>query len=329
MGGTIASGVMSTTEGLVALGRRVLELEAAEIRQAAGRLDTSFAHAVELLDRAAGRVIVSGIGKSGLIARKVAATLTSTGRPAAYLHPVDSLHGDLGIVDEDDIAIVISKSGESDELVGLLGALKRLGVPVIAITGRQDSFLRRIATVSLDASVEEEACPHDLAPTTSTAVALALGDALAMALLEVRGFGREDFAVLHPGGSLGRRLLLRVRDVMLPPGGVVRPGAVMKDVVIALANNRGMAMVAEDGRLAGVFTAGDLTRLAERKADFLGVQVSEVMTRAPKVATPDDFGVAAFALMEQHQILVLPVVEDGDRLVGVVHLHDLTKAGAV
>jgi arabinose-5-phosphate isomerase len=320
---------MSPTESVVALGRRVLELEAREIRQAALRLDESFARAVELLHRTGGRVIVSGIGKSGLIARKLAATLTSTGTPASYLHPVDSLHGDLGIVGAGDVAIVVSKSGESDELVGLLGALQRMGVPVIAITGKQDSFLRRIATVALDASVEEEACPHDLAPTTSTAVALALGDALAMALLDVRGFGPGDFAVLHPGGSLGRRLLLRVRDVMLAPEGQVSSSAPMREVVVALARHRGMAMVSEQGRLVGVFTAGDLTRLAERGTDYFSIPVGEVMTRSPKVTTPDDFGVRAFALMEEYGILVLPVVEEGNRLVGVVHLHDLTRAGAV
>ncbi len=329
MTGTIANVVMSPTEPVVALGRRVLELEAREIRRAASRLDQSFARAVELLHRTGGRVIVSGIGKSGLIARKLAATLTSTGTPASYLHPVDSLHGDLGIVGAGDVAIIMSKSGESDELVGLLGALQRMGVPVIAITGSQDSFLRRMATVTLDADVEEEACPHDLAPTTSTTVALALGDALAMALLEVNGFGREDFAVLHPGGTLNRKVLLRVRDVMLPPGGQVAESASLRDVVIALARHRGMALVADAGRLVGVFTAGDLTRLAERNADLMAADWHSEVTRTPKVTGPDDFAVTAVATMEQYGILVLPVVEEAQRLAGVVHLHDLMKAGAV
>ncbi|MGH8938394.1 MAG: KpsF/GutQ family sugar-phosphate isomerase, partial [Actinomycetes bacterium] len=250
---------MSPDASLVELGRRVLRLESAAIDTVASRLDERFAQAVRLLADARGRVIVSGVGKSGLIARKLAATLTSTGTAATYLHPVDSLHGDLGIVGRSDVAIVLSKSGESAELFGLVGSLQRLGVPLIAITGGTDSSLARIAQVALDASVAEEACPHDLAPTTSTTVALALGDALAVALLEVKGFRREDFAALHPGGSLGRGLLLRVRDVMLQPGRVLRPDAVMRDAVVALAHDRGIAMVTRDGRLIGVLTTGDLT----------------------------------------------------------------------
>src|SRR5215213_6735414 len=214
---------MPEARELVELGRRVLRLEATSIDAVADRLNEDFARAVELLQGASGRVIVSGVGKSGLIARKIAATLTSTGTSASYLHPVDSLHGDLGIVGPTDVAIVLSKSGESQDLFGLVGTLQRLGVPIIAIAGTPDSTLGRVATVTLDGSVREEACPHDLAPTASTTVALALGDALAVALLELKGFRREDFAALHPGGSLGRKLLLQVRDVMLPPGRVLPP----------------------------------------------------------------------------------------------------------
>src|SRR3989442_2332054 len=208
---------MSRTEpiDLVERGRRVLALEAAAFRGVAGRLGPPFAAAVRLLAAAPGRLIVSGVGKSGLIARKIAATLTSTGTPASFLHPVDSLHGDLGIVDRDDAALLLSKSGASDELFGLVGQLKRLGVPIVAITGDGESILARQADVVLDASVTEEACPETLAPTASTTVALALGDALAVALLEVKGFRRDQFAALHPGGALGRNLLLRVADVML------------------------------------------------------------------------------------------------------------------
>src|SRR5947209_2967003 len=208
---------MSRTEptDLVERGRRVLALEAAAIRGVAERLGPPFAAAVRLLAAARGRVIVSGVGKSGLIARKIAATLTSTGTPAAFLNPVDSLHGDLGIVGGDDVAILLSKSGESDELFGLVDQLKRRGVPIIALTGNAASLLAGTATVVLDAGVAEEACAETLAPTASTTVVLALGDALAVTLLEVKGFRREDFAALHPGGTLGRRLLLRVADVML------------------------------------------------------------------------------------------------------------------
>jgi arabinose-5-phosphate isomerase len=315
---------------LTELGRRVLQLEAAAVTAVASRLDQSFACAVRLLAAARGRVIVSGVGKSGLIARKLASTLTSTGTAASYLHPVDSLHGDLGIVGPNDVAIVLSKSGESQDLFGLVGSLQRLNVPIIAITGAPDSALGRVASVTLDGSVREEACPHDLAPTASTTVALALGDALAVALLEVKGFRREDFAALHPGGSLGRRLLLRVKDVMVPPGRVLRPTATMRDAVVSLAHDRGLAMISEEGHLTGVLTTGDLTRVAERDPRFLERPVSEIMTHNAKTAAPDDLAGAAVGIMQRHGIIVLPVVENGGgAIVGVVHLHDLMRAGAV
>jgi arabinose-5-phosphate isomerase len=314
---------------LLELGRKVLRLEATAVSAVADRLDQEFARAVRLLAQARGRVIVSGVGKSGVIARKLAATLTSTGTAASYLHPVDSLHGDLGIVGKDDVAIVLSKSGESEDLFGLVGSLQRLAVPIIAITGNPGSVLARVATVNLDGSVTEEACPHDLAPTASTTVALALGDALAVALLELKGFRREDFAVLHPGGSLGRRLLLRVRDVMLPAGRVLRPDATMRDAVVSLAHDRGLAMISEDGHLAGVLTTGDLTRLAERDPKFYERRVAEVMTRTPRTTSPDDLAGAAVGVMQDRGIMVLPVVDDGGVIVGVVHLHDLMRAGAV
>jgi arabinose-5-phosphate isomerase len=314
---------------LIAMGRRVLELEAAAVGTAAGRLDERFGRAVQLLAEASGRVIVSGVGKSGLIARKLAATLTSTGTAASYLHPVDSLHGDLGIVGRSDVAIVLSKSGESEELFGLVGSLQRLEVPIVAITGAMESTLARVAAVALDGSVAEEACPHDLAPTSSTTVALAIGDALAVALLEVKGFRREQFAALHPGGSLGRRLLLRVRDVMIQPRHLLAPGATMRDAVVSLAHDRGLAIVADQGRLIGVLTTGDLTRLAEKDGDFLGRAVTGVMTRAPRTASPDELAAAAVGTMERHGVIVLPVVDESGAIVGAVHLHDLMRAGAV
>jgi arabinose-5-phosphate isomerase len=321
---------MTTDRGtFLELGRRVLRLEAASIEAVAERLSEEFTRAVELLHGASGRVIVSGVGKSGLIARKIAATFTSTGTAASYLHPIDSLHGDLGMVGRNDVAIVLSKSGESEDLFGLLGSLQRMGVPIIAITGGPDSTLARVAAVTLDGSVVEEACPHDLAPTSSTTVALAMGDALAVALLEVKGFQRQDFAELHPGGSLGRRLLLRVRDVMLKPGRVLRPEATMREAVVSLAHDRGLAMVASDGRLEGVLTTGDLTRLAERDPSFLEVPVTRVMTRTPKTAAPEELAAAAVNTMERHGVIVLPVVDDAGAIVGVVHLHDLMRAGAV
>jgi arabinose-5-phosphate isomerase len=312
-------------------GRRVLDIEARALARAAKSLDQRFARAVELLAAHRGRVIVSGLGKSGLIARKVAATFTSTGTPATYLHPVDSLHGDLGIVGRDDIAIILSKSGASEELFGLLGQLERLGVPIIAVTGAPDSPLARAATVVLDGSVEEEACAETLAPTTSTTVALALGDALAVALLELKGFKREDFAALHPGGTLGRTLLLRVADVMVTTD-VPRltPDRRMRECVVLLAQKRGtVAVVDPQGALVGVVTAGDLTRLMERTDKFLDLPVTDVMTKSPKTAAADDLAGSAVRLMEQYGIMALPVLDGGRKVVGMVHLHDLMKAGAV
>ncbi|HXE57440.1 MAG TPA: KpsF/GutQ family sugar-phosphate isomerase [Gemmatimonadales bacterium] len=322
---------MSSREStdLVEAGRRVLRLEAAELGAAAARLDASFARAVELLARTRGRVIVSGVGKSGLIARKIAATLTSTGTPATYLHPTDSLHGDLGIVGRDDVAILLSKSGESEDLFGLVASLQRLRVPIIAITGGRTSMLAKAADVVLDGAVSEEACPHDLAPTCSTTVALALGDALAVALLQLKGFRREDFAALHPGGSLGKRLLLRVRDVMVPTAGLLRPDATMREAVVRLARERGLALVGCDGRLEGVLTTGDLTRLAERDPDFLTVRVGTIMTRTPKTAAPDELAAHAVGTMEKFGVIALPVVDAQGTVHGVVHLHDLMRAGAV
>ncbi|PYP35603.1 MAG: D-arabinose 5-phosphate isomerase [Gemmatimonadetes bacterium] len=311
-------------------GRRVLALEAEAIRRVAGQLGPAFATAVRLLAGAKGRLIVSGLGKSGLIGRKIAATLTSTGSPASFLHPVDSLHGDLGLVSRDDVAILLSKSGASDELFGLVGQLKRFGVPIIALTGNLDSPLARQADVALDASVSEEACPETLAPTASTTAALALGDALAVTLLEVKGFRREQFAALHPGGVLGKNLLLRVEDVMvareIPTLGPERP---MRECVVLLAEKRGtVAVVDGAGSLVGVVTAGDLTRLMERTDQFLGMPVREVMTKTPKTTTSDTLAGAAVRLMEQHGIMALPVLDGGRKVVGMVHLHDLMRAGA-
>jgi arabinose-5-phosphate isomerase len=318
---------------LVDRGKRVLALEAAAVQRLADTLGPAFARAIEILAAAKGRVIVSGVGKSGLIARKIAATFTSTGTPAMFLHPVDSLHGDLGIVTRDDVGIVLSKSGASDELFGLVNQLKRLGVPIIALTGDADSPLGRQATVVLDASVVDEACPETLAPTASTTVALALGDALAVTLLEVKGFRREDFAALHPGGILGRKLLLRVADVMitldLP---ILTPDRPMRECVVLLAEKRGtVAVVESSGKttLAGVVTAGDLTRLMERTDKFLDIPVGDVMTRTPKATTPDELASAAVSLMERHGIMALPVLDGDRKVVGIVHLHDLMKAGAV
>jgi arabinose-5-phosphate isomerase len=292
------------------------------------RIGDEFVRAVELIARSRGRVIVTGVGKSGLIGRKIAATLTSTGTPASFLHPVESVHGDLGIVGSEDVAILISKSGESDEMLALVQHLERFGVLTIAITGEPGSALAEACDVSLDAWVREEACPHDLAPTTSTTAALAIGDALAVALLEEKGFNREDFARLHPGGALGRRLITTVAEVMeterLP---LIDVGETMRTAVVLLAERRGIAIVVDDGkRVAGVITGGDLARLMERNLDVFPMRVGDVMTRMPKVAQANELASGVVYRMETHGIMAMPVVDAEERVVGVVHLHDLMRA---
>jgi arabinose-5-phosphate isomerase len=322
---------VASDETLLAEGRRVLRLEAASVAALEARLGPDFIRACHLLHDAKGRVVVSGLGKSGHVARKIAATLTSTGTPATFLHPVEGLHGDMGIVGRDDVAVLISKSGDTSELAGLMEYLARLGVPVIALAGRRDSVLTRHATVSLDCSVDEEACPMDLAPTSSTTAALAMGDALAVVVLQLKGFQEGDFAALHPGGSLGRKLTLRVGDVMVSEGyPSLGENATMRECIVPLAEMRGTVPIVDGGgAVVGVVTAGDLTRLMEREPDFLGSPVSVVMTRNPKVARADELGSAAVRRMEQYGVMALPVQDEDGRLVGVVHLHDLMRAGAV
>jgi len=316
---------------LLARARRVLRSEAEALLALEPRLGEPFLQAVERMYGAAGRVIVSGIGKSGIIGRKIAATLTSTGTPALFLHPVEGLHGDLGVVGRGDVAILVSKSGESGEMTGLVEYMSRLGVPVIALTGRTDSTLARAAGIVLDCSVAEEACPFDLAPTTSTTAALAMGDALAVALLLRRGFTREDFARLHPGGALGRKLTLRVADVMLRDDCPFLPqDARMRECIVLLAEKRGTVPIIDgDRHVVGVVTAGDLTRLMEREERIFDVPVSRVMNRTPKLTEPDVLAAAAVFAMEKHGIMALPVVDRERRLIGIVHLHDLMRAGVV
>ena len=319
----------STTPDAAATGRRVVRMEAEALAEVERRIGDGFLVAVDLIASSKGRVIVSGVGKSGHVARKIAATLTSTGTPASFLHPVEGLHGDLGLVGADDVALLLSKSGESAELLALLEHLRRFGARTIALTGAVDSTLGRECDAILDAWVKEEACPHDLAPTTSTTAALALGDALAVAVLERKGFRREDFARIHPGGALGRKLITRVRDVMerdrLP---VLPPTATMRDAVVWLAERRGIVIATTpDRKVAGVFTAGDLTRLLERTEDIFAMTIESVMTKSPKVAHAEELASATVYRMEQVGIMAMPVVDDVQQVVGVVHLHDLMRAG--
>jgi arabinose-5-phosphate isomerase len=314
---------------IVARGQRVLRAEREALARTENQLGDRFADAVRLILQSKGRVVVTGVGKSGHIGAKIASTLTSTGTAATFLHPIDGLHGDLGLVGEEDVAILISKSGESAELIVLLEHLQRFGVKTIAITGNAESSLGRHVDVVLDAAVDEEACPHDLAPTTSTTVALALGDALAVALLEERGFSAEDFARLHPGGALGRRLLTRVSDVMerdaLP---LLAPTALIRDAVVLLAERRGIVVVTDETcHVTGVVTVGDFTRHVERSADPLSTPVRAVMTTTPRMAHGHELGSAVVHRMQQHGIMAMPVLDEAERVVGVVHLHDLLRAG--
>jgi len=315
-------------DSIVERGRRVLQLESEALAAIQRRLGDEFARAVELVAASKGRVIVCGVGKSGLVGRKIAATLTSTGTPATFLHPVDSVHGDLGIVGNNDVAILISKSGESDELLALLSHLKGFGVRSVALTGDIRSALAKHCDVVLDASVTEEACPHDLAPTTSTTAALALGDALAVALLQEKGFRREDFARLHPGGALGRALVTKVEEIMLREElPILRDGDTMREAIVMIAERRGIAIVVDARmRVDGVLTAGDLSRLVEHSEELWSVPVRGVMTRGPKLARTGELASAVLYRMEQHGIMAMPVVNEGAELVGVVHLHDLMRA---
>jgi arabinose-5-phosphate isomerase len=311
----------------LALARRVLETEAAAVLALVARLDRNFERAVELLRCCRGRVILTGMGKSGIICQKIAATLACTGTPAFFLHPAEAIHGDLGVIQCDDVVVAVSYSGETDEILRLLEAIRRLGVKVIAITGAPQSVLAQAADVTLDCRVTEEACPLNLVPTASTTAALALGDALAMTLLVEKGFQQKDFANLHPGGRLGKRLL-RV-DSLMHAGRqcpVVRAGTSMRDVIYEMTSKAlGMTCVADDRDvLLGIITDGDLRRHMERAPDIRDLTASEVMTRNPVTIAPAMLAVEALNIMEQRKITSLVVVEGAPPTVaGVVHLHDL------
>ncbi len=321
---------MVTSDGMtdLELARRVLETEAAAILGLVERLDGRFERAVTLLQECRGRTILTGMGKSGIICRKIAATLASTGTPAFFLHPAEAIHGDLGVLQAEDTVVMVSYSGETGELVRLLELIRRIGARIIAITGVPGSTLAQAADIALDCRVSEEACPLNLAPTASTTAALALGDALAMAISVRRGFREEDFANLHPGGKLGRRLL-RIDHVMHRGEQVplVGPDEPMREVVREMScKGLGMTCVGEDGRLAGVITDGDLRRHMAR-AGFLDSPARTVMTREPATVSRAMLAVEALALMERRKITSLVVVTDQDRIEGVVHLHDLWRTG--
>ena len=316
-----------------ARGRRVLEIEAAAIASLVPRLDGSFDRACQLCLECRGRVVVTGMGKSGHIAGKVASTLASTGTPAFFVHPGEASHGDLGMITRADLLIAITNSGETHELVTILPLLKRLGIPLITLTGNLRSTLAEAATVALDIGVREEACPLNLAPTASTTAALAMGDALAVALLESRGFTREDFALAHPGGSLGRRLLLRVDDLMHAGDGIPRVAPetpLAKGLMEMTRKGLGMtAVVDAEGRLAGIFTDGDLRRILDRGVDVHRTTMREVMTARCKTVAPGVLAAEAVHLLEQYKINGLLVVDESRTVVGAFNVHDLLRAGVM
>jgi arabinose-5-phosphate isomerase len=315
------------------MARDVLQIEAAAVQALAARLDDRFTRAVELLLLCRGRVVVSGIGKSGHIARKIAATLASTGTPAIFVHAAEAAHGDLGMITRDDVLVALSYSGEGDELLTMLPVAKREGTPLIAMTGNPSSSLARLADVHLDVRIDREACPLNLAPTTSTTAMLALGDALAIACLDARGFGPDDFARSHPAGALGRRLLTYVRDVMRTGDRIPRV-TVDTPLIDALreisSKQLGMTAVLDGGgRLQGIFTDGDLRRLLERATDVRSVKLADVMTRDPLTIAPDVLAAEAAQLMDQRKKNQLLVVDGSGALVGALHMHDLMAAKVI
>ena len=315
------------------LARRVLQIEADAIRAIMERLDRRFLDAVSLVLKRSGRVVVSGIGKSGHVARKMASTLASTGTPAYFVHPAEASHGDLGMVMSGDVFIAISYSGESEELLHIVPLLKRQGAKLIALTGNPNSTLARESDVHLDVAVAQEACPLNLAPTASTTASLALGDALAVALLDARGFSADDFARSHPGGTLGRRLLTHVSDVMRTGDGVpaVSLGATLAEAVIEISRKgMGMTAVVDDAhRIVGIFTDGDLRRGLERDLDLRRTRVADVMTRGPRTIQPGALAAEAVEVMERTKSTQLPVVDSDGRLVGALNIHDLFRSKVV
>jgi len=318
---------------LIALGRVALNIEAEAVAALADAVGADFAAACRLALACRGRVVVTGMGKSGHIAGKIAATLASTGTPAFFLHPAEAVHGDIGMITREDLVLALSNSGETTEILALVPALKRLGVPLIALTGSPDSTLARAAEVHVDVRVPAEACPLNLAPTASTTATLAMGDAIAVALLRLRGFTEEDFARSHPGGSLGRRLLLHVEDVM--HRGAEIPGVGPDDTVSAgllEMSNKGLGMttvVDASGTLLGVFTDGDLRRALDRRVDVHGTPMRAVMTANPRTIGPRELAAEAVLLMERHRITALVVVDGARRVVGALNVHDLLRAGVM
>jgi arabinose-5-phosphate isomerase len=318
-------------QSIIDKGKSTIRIEAAAVADLEARIDERFARAVEVMYACRGRVVVTGMGKSGIIARKIVATFNSTGTPALFLHPSDAVHGDLGMVRSEDVAVCISKSGDTAELLNLIPLLKRGGIPIVAMLGNTASKIAQLSDVVLDVSVREEACPHDLAPTSSTTATLAFGDALAIALLDLRNFTAEEFAMYHPGGNLGKRLLLRIGELMVKGDAVptVKEDIPVRDAILEMTSKRlgATCVVGTDGRLAGVITDGDLRRLLQKTTDVTHISAGMAMTKHPKTISADTLAAVALQEMEAHNITQLIVVDAGNRPIGMVHLHELVKAG--
>jgi len=315
------------------LGRLVVKTEADMVNRLTDRINEDFGRACQLLLDCKGRIIVIGVGKSGHISKKIAATLASTGSPAFFIHPSEAKHGDMGMITRHDVVLALSYSGESEELLALLPFLKRLSVPLITLTGKSHSTLAKAATINLDASVEKEACPLGLAPTSSTTAALVMGDALAMALLDSRGFTEDDFALSHPGGTLGRRLLLRVNEIMhqntdIP---IVKHNASLKEALVEITQKKlGMTTVVDqDGKLTGVFTDGDIRRAFDNNANVHETTVENVMSHNPKTITSNILASEALNIMESFKITSLVVVNENHQPNGIIHIHDILQAGVI
>jgi len=312
--------------------KRTIEIELKEGNALLSRVGPEMVKAVEMISECRGKVIITGIGKSGLIGQKISATMSSTGTPSVFMHPVEAAHGDMGLIMKGDVAIAISQSGETDELTGILPSHERFNIPVIAITGKRDSTLAKYAACVLDCSVTEEACPMNLAPTASTTVQLMIGDALAVALIKLKSFGKEDFALRHPGGALGKKLMLKVKDIMHGEADVpkVTPETPLKEALLEMTKKRfGCTAIMKNNELAGIFTDGDLRRLIESKDNPFSLKMSELMTKMPKTINEDELVMRALAEMEDKKISVLLVTGDNKKITGIIHLYDILRSGVV
>lgn len=329
----VAKSIYMKNEKICELGRNVLEIESKMIRNLLPRIDDQFVLACHALHQCEGRIVVMGVGKSGHIAKKLAATFASTGSPAFFIHPSEAKHGDIGMITKKDVMLALSNSGESEEMVAILPYIKQMAIPLICLTGKPESSLAKAATIHLDVSVEKEACPLGLAPTSSTTAALAMGDALAMVVLEMRGFTENDFALSHPGGTLGRRLLLRVNDVMHSDDAVpkVHHSANLKDALLEMTRKKlGMTTIVNDaGELMGIFTDGDVRRALDAHADLHQTNIQAVMTKNPKTISHSTLVVKALEVMESHKITALVVLNQQQQPHGIIHIHDILRAGII